>query len=113
MKQIISGIIILLFLAGTAWAEERFFAVTAYNDFGESVYSEEVSTDVTRDVNKVGLLWGPVTEATGYNIYWGKASRQYGEGIDSGTTTEHEFFQCPTPTGIQINIETGEITLID
>lgn len=37
----------------------------------------------------VTLQWNPVDQSTGYKIYWGQASRSYGDPVDVGTVTTY------------------------
>jgi len=86
----------LILIPYMVYAEERYFAVTAYNDFGESGYSEEVISDLERG-ESVSLQWNAVDRATGYKVYWGKASRDYRPPIDVEDTTIHTIIQLDAP----------------
>ena len=72
-----------------------YFAVTAYNSYGESGYSEEVGpftiamavpgkgTAAFDSMNTV-ITWFAVENAVNYKVYQGAESGVYSEGIDVG-----------------------------
>ena len=95
MKTLLCAALILW--ASVASAEMRYFAVTAYNDFGESAYSGEASCDLERG-QSVTLQWTASDGATGYKMYWGKAPRTYKPEIDVGDIQIHTFIQMASPT---------------
>jgi len=84
-----------------------YFAITAYNDYGESGYSEEVGPFnivmavpgkgvATFDSVNTTLTWAAASGAIGYKIYQGTEPGVYGEGAAIGnvlTTT------IPLPPG--------------
>ena len=84
-------------------AEKRYFAVTAYNDWGESGFSEEISADIP-DGSGCTLQWNIVPSATGYRVYWGIEPGVYipVAGIDSDNTTSHIFVRPPAPGNVTI-----------
>ena len=71
-----------------------YFAVTAYNCYGESGYSVEVgpiailaptvNLTVRYSGTEVALNWDEISGATGYRVLCGIASGEYGDGIDVG-----------------------------
>lgn len=91
----------LIFIPYLVYAEDRYFAVTAYNEWGESDYSEEISADIP-DGSGCTLSWDTVSEADGYKVYWGKASREYGTPVDTGTGDSHIFIRPPAPGNITV-----------
>jgi len=97
LKVWILAVVALLMFCSLAHAEMRYFAVTAYNDFGESGYSEEVTCDLNRG-GSVTLTWNSVDTATGYKLYWGKESGVYRPPIDTGEATTHTIIQLGSPT---------------
>jgi len=78
-------------------AEMRYFAVTAYNDFGESAYSVEVSRDLNKG-ESITLQWNEIARADGYRLYWGKEPRVYRPGINTLDSTTHTIIQLDAPT---------------
>jgi len=93
---------------GIVHSEERFFAVTALNEWGESAYSEEISADP--DGQPVSLEWSASEGATKYNVYWGTETRTYGEPVETELTT-HSFVAPKPPAGIMISLD-GSITVL-
>lgn len=76
-----------------------FFAVTAYNDYGESDYSVEVSVTLytaigeitaTYKSTKVTLAWDAVDGAAGYRLKYGVESGVYTEDVDVGSVTTYD-----------------------
>ena len=51
-------------------AETASFVVTAYNTWGESGYSQEISCDMTTQKAMATLKWNTVPGATGYRLYY-------------------------------------------
>ena len=96
MKKLLVALILLF--AAPALAEMKYFAVTAYNDFGESGYSDEVNCDLGADWQQVVLQWNGVPEATGYKVYYGGATRDYKTPKDVGNSTTHTFIRLGSPT---------------
>jgi hypothetical protein len=46
----------------------------------------------------VTLAWNPVTESTGYKVYYGSASRTYNAPIDVGNKTGYTIANLPPGT---------------
>lgn len=57
-------------LTGVADAKSACFVVTAFNEFGESEFSEEVCCDMVAVGTIATLTWNAVAGATGYNLYY-------------------------------------------
>ena len=94
---------ILFGIAAYANAEMRYFAVTAYNDWGESNYSDELVVDIPNGTGAT-LQWNSVPTATGYKVYWGKSTQDYFPALDTGTETSYTFVKTPPPTGANITV---------
>lgn len=80
------------------------FAVTAYNDWGESGYSEEVDcklfeqlviVNATYSSVNMTLTWGAMSEAAGYTVFHGIGSGVYGAGIDVGNVLTYQITLDP------------------
>ena len=70
--------------------ETRYYVVTAYNDYAESGYSNEVSCDIEK--GKIATLaWNPALTATGYKVSWSKTSGGPYQARDVGQNTTHVF----------------------
>lgn len=67
-QSLIIGLFLTIFPLNAAAAEGS-FVVTAFNEFGESGYSEEVSCDM-QPGQTVTVAWNSCTGATGYNLYY-------------------------------------------
>lgn len=98
MRHIIAiAVMGIMLIASVAYSAERYFAVTAYNDFGESTYSEEVSCNPDHG-RLVTLQWNRVETATGYKIYWTTSSgAPYEHSEDLGDNDTHTFIVVGCP----------------
>lgn len=101
----------LLFIAAAAWADHGCFAVTAYNDFGESEYSNVVCTsdaEVNVDVlpgGTVVLGWNVSAGASGYKVYYRRAEAEnWALPVDVGNVLTYPVpaaaIFCPADTAI-------------
>ena len=112
-SAIIFFIIISIVWVRLSSAEERYFAVTAYNEWGESDKSVVLKGDIPEGCTSVTLIWNPVEQATGYKVYWGKVVGVFFPGINIPSGVSHIFVRCPAPTEIRIDLDTGEISVIN
>lgn len=96
----------VLAATGGTWGSTgiRFYRITAFNGTGETGPSQEVSVNVD-DVNKsVDLSWTIIAGATGYKIYRGTASQNYGSTallttINNGATSAFNDDGSATTSG--------------
>lgn len=63
------------------------YRATAYNDFGETLASADVSVDVTGTASSVALAWNPVVASNGYRVYRTLDPAVLGQRIADVTTT--------------------------
>lgn len=100
---VIVFLLIGLTIAKAVQAEERFFAVKATNEWGESDFSEEVNADVPSG-HGVTVQWNKSEGADGYIIFWGKASGDYipPDGITIADTDNHIFVRPAKPANVTL-----------
>lgn len=65
----------------------KFFSATAYDEYGESDFSNEISFTNSSNTNFITLAWDGniTTNVVGYKIYSGWYSSQYTNVYDAGT----------------------------
>jgi uncharacterized phage protein gp47/JayE len=74
-------------MGGTLATATYYYRVTAYNEFGETRGSTEVSAAVTGPTGSVALDWADVAGADGYRVYRSATSGGTGYRIYSGVTS--------------------------
>lgn len=71
---------------GSFAAGSYYWVVTATNDAGETVPSNEVTATLSGTQSSVGLGWNPVVGASGYNVYRGSNTSGTPVTVDSGAS---------------------------
>jgi hypothetical protein len=74
---------------GTLATGTYYYRVTAYNEFGETTGSTEISQAVTGPTGSVALDWADVTGADGYRVYRATSAGATGLRIYSGATSAY------------------------
>lgn len=101
ISSLVMVIFFIFLFMGNAWAQEEegkigCFAVTAYNNYGESGYSEIVCSPRIFPGNTVTLAWNAVIDATGYKLYYRKDT----ESDWKAPIDVLNKLTCPVPAGI-------------
>jgi hypothetical protein len=91
-----------------AGTNRYYFAATVA---GESEYSVELPWTNVAKAKTVTLAWNPVTNATGYRIYVGRASRTYTEQYAAGASLSLTVPLAPTAlTNFVVDVTTTGAT---